>query len=146
MAVEGEFGGVVQHQDQCATGGDPLAGRLKMPAQNLFFADARVGEETVRRFGIGQILTRARDAGPDVIGELFQNVPQPPGVEFIVEPALRQFALDPVAGLPICSFPPLLLHIGSSSLCACLSEVLTLRPNLLLHPTRTEKSVLFVGN
>ena len=134
MPVEGEFGGVVEHQDQRATAADSVLGRLKMPAQNLFLADARVGEESVRRFGIRPVLTRPRDAAPDVTGKLSQKLSQPRGVAFIAKTALRQFALHPIAARFLCLFPPLLLlHTDSSPLCTRVLEVPTLMPNLLPH-------------
>ena len=145
LAMKGEFGGVVQHQDHGCAGGDPLAGGLKMTAQNLRFADSRVGEKPVRCLGVRPILTRPRDAPPDVLRELCQQLPQSRAVACVIELATRQFAFDPTAGLQICQFP-LFLHGCSSPCFATFSEVLTLRPNLSPHLALTVKSVLFVGN
>ncbi len=120
MAVEGEFAGVMQHQDQRTTGPDSLPGRLQMPTQNLFFADARIGEKSVGRLGVRPVLTRPRDAAPDVIGELSQKLSQSADVAFILKPATRQLLIDPSVRLRPCKSPAW-LHDRSSPRFACLS-------------------------
>ena len=73
-AVKGEFRGVVQHQNQRAAAADSISRCLKVPAQNLLFVNARVGEKAVRRFGVSPVLTRPRNASPDVVRELFHQL------------------------------------------------------------------------
>src|SRR5689334_24133080 len=57
LSVKGEFGRVVQNQDRPCRRADTLTRGVEMPAQNIVFAHAFVGEEAVGGLRVCPILT-----------------------------------------------------------------------------------------
>jgi hypothetical protein len=45
IAMEGELGCVMEHQDEHAAGGHPVTGGVKMAGQNLFLVDPLIREK-----------------------------------------------------------------------------------------------------
>src|SRR5580658_7314572 len=99
LAVIVEFCRVVKDQNSGIGGRESIPRGLKMPCQNVPFADARVGEKTVRCFCVCPVLANQRNALPGALGELFEKFSKALVESDVSEFAAGEFAIDPSLGL-----------------------------------------------
>ena len=62
LALEGEFGGVLDHQNGAVRCGEAVTCGLEMAGEDLRLADPIIGEEAVSRLRVRPILARERQA------------------------------------------------------------------------------------
>jgi hypothetical protein len=70
-----------------------------VPRQNVPFADARVGEKTVRCFCVCPVLANLRNALAGNLGELLEEFSKALVESDVSESAAGEFAIDPCLGL-----------------------------------------------
>ena len=70
-----------------------------MPCQNFPFANARVGEKTVRCFCVCPVLANQRNALAGTLGGLLEEFSKALVESDVSESAAGEFAIDPCLGL-----------------------------------------------
>ena len=73
LSLVGELCRVVQDQGRAGSRMKPRTRGLKMSAENVGFAYARIGKKAVSRFRAGPILAGKRNAASDAVGYLFNQ-------------------------------------------------------------------------
>jgi hypothetical protein len=144
LAVIVEFRCVMENQNRYIGCGESLARGLEMPCQNVTFADARIGKETVRCFCVFPVLANQRNALAGALGELLEKLSKPLVEPGVFELAAGEFAIDPGLGLGSsgvinCTGALRLLplrHSGSSAY-ACLSKDRRFSPWIEISHTRS---------
>jgi hypothetical protein len=68
---------VMDDQNRTVPGWQSFSRRLKMSSQNLLFANAIVGKESVGSFGAGPVLTGPRNALPRALRKLLHEPSKP---------------------------------------------------------------------
>jgi hypothetical protein len=73
ISLIGELGRVVKHENRAVRRRCTFTRRLKVARQNVRFADAMIGEETVRRLRVCPILANKQDTLPYVAPDPFEQ-------------------------------------------------------------------------
>src|SRR5437588_4334138 len=93
-----KLGRVMENQDGILSGRQTLSGGLKMPSQNLLLIHSRVGKESVRRLGVGPVLTRPGNTLPHSLRQLLHQPAKPLSQSHIPKLALQQLLINPAIG------------------------------------------------
>src|SRR3954466_1989405 len=84
-ALVRELRGVLQNQDRSVALGAAAVGRRKMTAEDLALLNPWVGEEAIRRFGVGPILAGKGNAAAHSFAQSTEQIAKPPPESRILE-------------------------------------------------------------
>jgi hypothetical protein len=91
----GECRGVLQNQYRAGRGRETSRTGIEMPAQDIVFADAVLGEEPVSGLGRGPVLAGERDRLSHSGSRFFQQHSETPPQPGILEIALPDLLVEP---------------------------------------------------
>ena len=95
LALEGELGRVLEHQDGAVGRGEPVTRGLEVAGQDLRLADPVVGEEAVGGLRVGPVLAHERQAAADRAVHPLDQLAQALAQTLVREGASGELALPP---------------------------------------------------
>ena len=97
VALERKLRRIVKHENRAARRGEAFTRRLKVPGQNVCFADSLVVEKSIRRFGVGPVLAHEWNALTRARGQLLKQRSKSLRQPLILKRTFGKLAIDPLA-------------------------------------------------